>query len=94
MLDATLIRVGVIENPIAVGGWQIRVMPILCHEIDTHSGCMIGLILVQVKPISMRGVPCPCTDRFLIAPNEMRRLAVWIDDVERGTVGIGGPHTR
>ena len=36
MLDAALIRVRVIENPIVVGGWQVGVVPILGHEFNPH----------------------------------------------------------
>ncbi len=46
MLNSSLIGVSVVENPIVVREWQVSIVPILRHEIDTHSSYVIGLIFV------------------------------------------------
>lgn len=78
-LIALLVWIAVVEYPLVVGVRHIGVVAISGHFFFTYHLYIVGLVLVEIKTITVTGVKSPGKDMLVITPNEVGGFTEWIE---------------
>ena len=81
ILQAFIIRVGVIENPFVVGAGDEGVMAVDIHDPFADDADILRVILKIIKSVAIQRVPGPGGDDVRIFPDEVGCLSVRVQGV-------------
>ena len=80
-------------HSLSVSG-NVCVVAVLRHHAFADDLDFVSLIFEQIERVLLAGWSCPRTDVLRITPDEMRRVAGWVEDVAFRAVHVHGEHPR